>query len=206
MDTDAAVARAAEMAESGGRRILGIVGCPGAGKSTLAARIVATLGPDWAVSVPMDGFHLANSMLVDLGRRDCKGAADTFDAAGYVALLERLRDQHDDEVVYAPEFRRDLGEGIAGAIAVPCSVPLVVTEGNYLLHGDDAWREVAPLLHECWYVDVDDEVRLDRLIARHIHFGKTPDAAREWVMRSDEANAVVIKATRGRADHRVRVE
>ena len=93
--------------------------------------VVAELG-DRAVLVPMDGFHLAQPELVRLGRRDRMGAPDTFDAAGYAALLARLRAQ-DDEVVYAPEFRREIEEPIAGAIAVPPEVPLVVTEGNYLL-------------------------------------------------------------------------
>ncbi len=205
MDVGAAIGRATAMADAGARRILGIAGCPGAGKSTLAAMITAALGPRRAVLVPMDGFHLANSTLIALGRRNRKGAPDTFDAAGYVALLARLRDQRAGEVVYAPEFRRDFGEGISGAIAVPGDVPLVVTEGNYLLHDAPVWAEVAPLLHECWYVDVGDEVRLERLLARHVHYGKTEQEAFEWVMRSDEANAALIRTTRRRADRHITV-
>ncbi len=200
---EAAVARAAGMSESGERRILGIAGCPGGGKSTLAAQVAAALGPTVATLVPMDGYHLANSALVALGRRHRKGAPDTFDAAGYVALLARLANR--EELVYAPEFLREIGEGITGAIAVSADVPLVVTEGNYLLYDDGAWARVRPLLDECWYVDVDDDLRLDRLIARHIHFGKTPDEAREWVMRSDEANAAAIRTTRHRADYLIAV-
>src|SRR4051812_24416964 len=158
----------------------------------VAAHVQATL-------VPMDGFHLAQSELVRLGRRDRMGAPDTFDAAGYVALLRRLRG-HDEDVVYAPEFRREVEEPIAGAIAVPRSVALVVTEGNYLLLGDDGWAAVRPLLDEVWYVDVDEDLRLERLIARHVAFGKTPEAARAWVMRSDQPNAERVAATRERAD------
>jgi pantothenate kinase len=196
-DIDTLLERARRLA-SGDRRILGIAGPPGGGKSTLASVVVDALG-DAAVLVPMDGFHLAQPELVRLGRRDRMGAPDTFDVAGYVALLARLRAREDD-MVYAPEFRREIEEPIAGAIAVPRSVPLVVTEGNYLLAADGGWAGVRPLLDEAWYVEMDEDTRLRWLIQRHIDFGKTPDAARAWVMRSDQANAAVVAATRERAD------
>jgi pantothenate kinase len=192
------VARARELVARGGRRILGIAGPPGGGKSTVARAVVAELG-DVARLVPMDGFHLAQAELVRLGRRDRMGAPDTFDAAGYVALLRRLRG--DEPVVYAPEFRREIEEPIAGAIAVPRAVPLVVTEGNYLL----LWPEIKPLLDETWYVQTDEELRVQRLIQRHIQFGKTPDYARAWVMRSDERNAELVAATAHTADVLVRL-
>jgi pantothenate kinase len=128
-------------------------------------------------------------------------ALDTFDGAGYVALLRRLRSAH--EVVYAPEFRREIEEPIAGA--VPPDVPLVITEGNYLLVDEPPWAEVRELLDEAWYVVQDEETRLRLLIARHVEFGKTPGHAREWVMRSDQRNAALIEATRGRADALVRI-
>ena len=202
-DPDAVVTRARELSAGARRAVLGIVGPPGGGKSTLAETVVAALGAEAAL-VPMDGFHLAQGELVRLGRRDRMGAPDTFDAAGYVALLERLR-ANADEVVYAPAFRREIEEPIAGAIPVGRSVPLIVTEGNYLLVDDGDWARVRPLLDECWYVEMDEETRLSRLIGRHIEFGKTPDAAREWVMRSDQANAAVSAATRDRADVIVRL-
>jgi pantothenate kinase len=159
---------------------------------------VAELG-EQARLVPMDGFHLAQAELVRLGRRDRMGAPDTFDAAGFAALLRRLRS--DEEVVYAPEFRREIEEPIAGAIAIPRAVSLVVTEGNYLL----LWPEVRPLLDECWYVETDEELRVQRLIQRHIEFGKTPEYARAWVMRSDERNAELVARTAERADALVRL-
>ena len=196
-DIDTLIARARGLAAAGSRAILGIAGAPGGGKSTLADKVVAALG-DAAVLVPMDGFHLAQPELVRLGRRDRMGAPDTFDACGYVALLARLRSPY--EVVYAPEFRREIEEPIAGAIAVSPEVPLVVTEGNYLLVDDGDWAAVRPLLDEAWYVDMDEATRLDWLIARHVAFGKSPEAARAWVMRSDQANAAVVAATRERAD------
>ena len=197
-DTTAAIQRARELAQQGTRKILGIAGPPGGGKSTVARAVVAELG-DQARLVPMDGFHLAQAELVRLGRRDRMGAPDTFDAAGYAALLRRLRS--DEPVVYAPEFRREIEEPIAGAIAVPSTVPLVVTEGNYLL----LWPEIKPLLDEAWYVETDEELRVERLIQRHIEFGKTPEYARAWVMRSDERNAELVARTAEHADHLVRL-
>ncbi len=197
-DTTAAIERARALANQGTRRILGIAGPPGGGKSTVARAVVAELG-DRARLVPMDGFHLAQAELVRLGRRDRMGAPDTFDAAGYAALLLRLRS--DEAVVYAPEFRREIEEPIAGAIAVPNTVPLVVTEGNYLL----LWPEIKPLLDEAWYVETDEELRVQRLIQRHIEFGKTPEYARAWVMRSDERNAELVAKTASAADHLVRL-
>src|SRR3954462_3288024 len=197
-DQQQLIVRARALAERGGRRILGIAGPPGGGKWTGARAVVAELG-DAARLVPMDGFHLAQAELVRLGRRDRMGAPDTFDSAGYAALLKRLRGE--EPVVYAPEFRREIEEPIAGAIAVPRTVALVVTEGNYLL----LWPEIKPLLDETWYVQTDEELRVQRLIQRHIQFGKTPEYARAWVTRSDERNAELVATTAAAADVLVRL-
>jgi pantothenate kinase len=140
---------------------------------------------------------------VRLGRRERMGAPDTFDAAGYAALLTRLKS--DEPVVYAPEFRREIEEPIAGAIAVPSTVPLVVTEGNYLLLQDERWAPIRDLLDETWYVETDEELRVQRLIQRHIQFGKTPEYARAWVLRSDERNAALVARTAETADVLVRL-
>lgn len=187
----------------GGRALLGVTGAPGAGKSTFAARLAAAVGP--AVVVPMDGFHLAQAELDRLGRADRKGAPDTFDAAGFVALLDRLRTQRPEEVVYAPTFDRHLEEPIAGALPIAPDVRLVVVEGNYLLHDDGAWAGVASQLDECWYVEIDEQVRVDRLIARHVAHGRSATAAREWTLGTDQRNATVIAGTRPRADVVVRL-
>jgi pantothenate kinase len=195
--------RARRLVEPGTRRILGITGAPGSGKSTLASTLVAALAPH-AVLVPMDGFHLANAQLVRLGRRDRKGAADTFDAAGYVALLRRLRDPA-ELLVYAPEFRRAIEEPIACAIPVSRDVPLVVTEGNYLLVDEGPWSAVGQLLDEAWFLEPGEEVRIERLVARHVEFGKSPAEARAWSLGTDQRNAELVQATRGRADLIVRL-
>jgi pantothenate kinase len=194
--------RARRLADGGGRRILGITGPPGAGKSTLAEALATALGRQ-ARLVGMDGFHLAEAELRRLGRRDRKGAPDTFDALGYVALLRRLR-AADEQVVYAPHFDRSLEEAIAGSVPVPREVPLVITEGNYLLVGETPWSAVRPLLDECWYVEPDEAERLERLVARHQRFGRSPAEARERSWGSDQRNAEVIAATRRYADLVVR--
>lgn len=185
--------------DSGRRHLVGLVGPPGVGKSTLARLIVDSMPSGLAQLVPMDGFHLANAELARLGRGARKGAPDTFDSAGYVALLRRLRDQGADEVVYAPAFHREIEEPVAGAIAVLPGTRLVITEGNYLLLDRDGWGEVAALLDECWYVDGDADRRRERLRARHRQFGRSPEQAADWVVRTDEPNARLIESTRARA-------
>ncbi|MBB3180054.1 nucleoside/nucleotide kinase family protein [Variovorax sp. Sphag1AA] len=199
------LARIDRLLAGGQRRLLGLVGAPGSGKSTLAQALLDALPPGRAQVVPMDGFHLANVELRRLGRADRKGAPDTFDSAGYVALLRRLREQR-EEIVYAPEFRREIEEPIAGAIAVLPQTQLVITEGNYLLLDEGAWAGAAPLLDEAWYVDVDDELRRERLIRRHEQFGRSRDAAIAWVENTDEPNARRIAATRSRAQHVIRID
>jgi pantothenate kinase len=198
LTVDGAVRRARDLASAGRRAIVGITGAPGSGKSTLAERIAADLGGAVQV-VGMDGFHLAQRELERLARADRKGAIDTFDADGYVALLRRLRTPG-PEVVYAPLFRRDLEEPIACAVPVAPDVGLVVTEGNYLLVPDGPWAAVRGLLDEAWYVDAADDVRLRRLIDRHVAFGRSPEDARAWALGPDARNAGLIASTRQRAD------
>jgi len=177
-----------------GTRLLGITGAPGAGKSTLAAWLHQRLG---LPVVPMDGFHYADVELVRRGLRDRKGAPETFDAEGYAALLRRIRAGEPD--VVAPMFERGLEQPLAGAIPVP-SAGTVVTEGNYLLLDEPRWRAVRAELDVVWHLVMDEDLRVERLVARHVRFGKTPEAAREWVERVDGANARLVEAARDRAD------
>lgn len=200
--------RARSLVRGGHRALLGIAGGPGSGKTTLAENLVALLRRtppaglpplEWVAQLPMDGFHLADVELDRLGRRDRKGAPDTFDAAGYAALLRRLREDEDD-VIYAPAFERDLEQPIAGSIPIPRAARLVVTEGNYLLLDQGDWAHVRPRLHEVWYCDLDSDERVRRLVSRHERFGKDHVAAVAWVLGTDQRNADLIATTRSKAD------
>ncbi len=165
-----------------------------------AAPPEGTQGEDWVAHVPMDGFYLADVQLDRLGLRHRKGAPEPFDAAGYHCTLTRILQNDRAETVYAAGFERILEQPLAAAIAVPPEARLILTEGSYLLMDEGAWPRVRATMAEVWYVDVPDQVRRDRLVARHVRFGKTPDAAREWVDRSDEANAALVRALRSSAD------
>lgn len=152
----------------------------------------------------MDGFHLANRELDRLGRRERKGAPDTFDVGGYADLLRRLRAS--SSTVYAPVFDRDFDESIGSATPVDPQTPLIVTEGNYLLLPSGEWPEVRATLDEVWFLDVPEETRTKRLLNRHSRFGKSPEAAAEWVKRVDQPNAELIDAVRSHANLIVRIE
>ena len=208
-----AAAALAAAATPGNRKVLGVTGAPAAGKSTLAAALVDALGPSVAVAVPMDGFHLSDQTLAARGRLEAKGAPDTFDAGGYAALLERLRTA--TAVVHVPRFDRHLEESIGSAVPVDPGVPLVVTEGNYLLLDaevaaragveleDDlltAWAAARAQIDQVWFVELDDAVRVQRLAARHVEHGRDPDAARARALGVDQANADLVAASRERAD------
>lgn len=194
----ALAARARRLIHPGRRRLLGLTGPPGAGKSTLAGALCATLTPA-AARVPLDGFHLANTVLAELGLAHRKGAPDTFDAAGFHVLLRRLRANQDD-VVYVPEFYRDLEEPIAAALRIPRTVPLIIVEGNYLLLDDGPWQGIAALFDEIWYLRPDDTTRRRRLVHRHQSHGRSASDARAWTHGNDEHNARLIASTQARAD------
>jgi pantothenate kinase len=202
---DHLTARAERLLEHERRVLIGIVGAPGSGKTTLAATLEGALNAGCEPSaprcrmVPMDGFHLSDAVLRRLGRLDRKGAIDTFDAWGYRSLLERVRSEV-DHLVFAPSFERDLEQPIAAGTMIEPSVQIVVTEGNYLLMESDPWPLVRATLDEVWFCKLPPVVRFERLVARHIEFGKPPERARRWVEEVDEPNARAVEATAGRAD------
>jgi pantothenate kinase len=194
---DDLAARVAALSANSARRVLvGIAGAPGSGKSALAEAVTVRLGGFPTVAhVPMDGFHLADVELARLGRADRKGAPDTFDVGGYAALLARIAA---GEAVWAPGFERILEQPIAQAIPVPESTRIVISEGNYLLLPQ--WQAVRQHFAEIWYCRLDERVRVARLVARHVQFGKAPQDAQRWVQRSDQRNAQVVAATEPEAD------
>jgi pantothenate kinase len=196
-DVELLASRLSALHRPGTRTVLGLTGPPGSGKSTTAARIVEATGP-LAVALPMDGFHLAQRELERLGRADRKGAPDTFDAAGFVALLRRLREPA-RATVYAPEFVRAIEDSIAGAIPVEARHDVVVVEGNYLLLDSGEWEPLGGLLDEVWYIEIAEKVRLERLLSRHVAYGRSPAEAEAWVLGNDEPNAELIRRSRPRA-------
>lgn len=185
--------------ENDSRVIIGLVGKPGSGKSTLSSYLLKKLPQESTALIPMDGFHLSNAQLALLGRSDRKGASDTFDAHGYAELLQRIKTDFTQEI-YFPIFHREIEESIAAEGVIHPHTSLVITEGNYLLLNEPGWSGVAPLLTECWFVDVANDRRMARLVARHIKFGKSVEEAHAWAHGTDQHNADLIEATRTKAD------
>lgn len=201
LNRESAFTRAVALASRGRRAILGITGAPAAGKSTYAKQLTAELvaaGHQVAL-VPMDGYHLAQAALEHLGLAAVKGAPQTFDGYGFVALLKRLKESP-DETIWAPRFDRSIEDSIAASIPVRPETTLVVTEGNYLLFDQVPWATGRALLDECWYIDLEDDLRHERLEARHRLFGRSPQEAYERTYGTDEANAKLIAATKPSAD------
>lgn len=192
---DALVKRAVQLLESPGRNVLGMAGAPASGKSTLSVALLSELElshPGAVVLVGMDAFHIGNRILDHRGLLGVKGAPHTFDVAGYVALLERLR--RAEETVYAPEFHRDIEDSLAHTVEIQPAVRLVITEGNYLLLPQEPWDRVRPLLDEAWFIHLDDEERRRRMLARHQRYGHSAAEATARTYGSDEANARLVNS------------
>ena len=203
---EAALARIQNHLENSSERVLiGIIGKPGAGKSTLSKFLMAKLPKEFVTVVPMDGYHLSNKVLKDLKRADRKGAPDTFDVAGFISLVKRIRTEQ-TQTIYYPIFDRAIEESIAAQGVVTSVTKVVIIEGNYLLHDDGGWEVCNDLLDESWMVDVDDDKRISRLISRHIAYGKDPEAAKAWAKGTDEVNAKLIERGRNRADFVVAID
>lgn len=185
------------------RTIIGIVGKPGGGKSTLSKFLLKGCDETLVSVLPMDGFHLSNKVLQSLGRLERKGAPDTFDVKGFTQLLARIaRDQSNP--IYYPIFDRSIEESIAAQGVVMPSTRVVIVEGNYLMHDRDGWQEISPLLDQSWYAYLDEDIRISRLISRHIAFGKDPESAKAWAKGSDQANAELIELSVARCDFLIR--
>ena len=196
---DSALERASMLENSSERFILGIVGKPGVGKSTFTDYLREHLSQDLLAILPMDGFHMSNEELLELGRRDRKGAPDTFDVASFTQTLAAIKESNGADIKF-PIFKREIEASIPDAGVIPAKATLIIVEGNYLLHDQSGWEQVGGYLDESWYLQVDDELRMQRLIARHIAFGKSPEDAKDWSEGTDEANARVIDKSESKAD------
>jgi pantothenate kinase len=186
------------------RTLIGIVGKPGAGKSTVVEAISKKFDSKLVSIIPMDGFHLSNEELITLGRRDRKGAPDTFDVEGFTSLIERVKTNNHVDHKF-PIFHREVEASIADEGMVPKESKIVVIEGNYLFSEEHNWSGVHPLLDHTWFIDINDEIRIERLIARHIRYGKTPEEAETWSRGSDETNARFIGLTAHRAENLIKL-
>jgi pantothenate kinase len=192
-----------ECASASKRTIIGIIGKPGGGKSTLSKYLLKGMDPKLVSVVPMDGFHLSNKVLKELGRSDRKGAQDTFDVNGFTTLIQRIK-MDSAEPIYYPIFDRSIEESIAAQGVVYPSTRVVIVEGNYLMHDKDGWQEISPLLDQSWYAFLDEDIRISRLISRHIAFGKDPESAKAWAKGSDQVNAELIEMGVERCDFLIR--
>jgi pantothenate kinase len=192
-----------ERAAASTRTIIGIIGKPGGGKSTLSKYLRKGMDPSLVSVVPMDGFHLSNKVLKELGKSDRKGAQDTFDVKGFTTLIERIKLDSADPIYY-PIFDRSIEESIAAQGVVYPSTRVVIVEGNYLMHDKDGWQEISSLLDQSWYAFLDEDLRISRLISRHIAFGKDPESAKAWAKGSDQVNAELIETGVGRCDFLIR--
>ena len=186
------------------RTLLGIIGEPGAGKSTLVEQIKEKFPGNSVAVLPMDGFHLSNKVLIERGIRNIKGAPQTFDALGFVALLERVKANLEEDI-FIPVFHREIEESIANEAVITSEVRVVIVEGNYLLFPEMSWGGVRKLLDMSYYIDLPQEIRIERLIARHEKYGKTSQEAHDWVMGSDEANARLIRETKELASKVIKI-
>lgn len=194
-------ARIDASAGSGRRFLTGIAGPPGAGKSTLAAALVAELEllrPGRTALVPMDGFHFDNVVLEPRGWLPRKGAPHTFDAAGFAACLARIRAGSEDVAV--PVFDRAADLARAGAAIVAANCEIVVVEGNYLLLDESPWTGARACLDLTVLLDVPEPVLLDRLVQRWLDHGLAPDAARTRAEANDIPNARLVLERSVKAD------
>ena len=184
--------------------LLGVVGKPGVGKSTFTQNMLDVLKSDRVVVVPMDGFHLSNEELISLGRRERKGAPDTFDVESFTSLIKRVKSDSNVDHKF-PIFHREIEASIEDEGMVLKESKVVVIEGNYLFSDDHNWDGIYPLLDHTWFIEIADEVRIKRLIARHIRYGKTPEEAEVWSRGSDETNARFIDLTAYRAENLIKL-
>ena len=163
------------------RTLVGIVGKPGAGKSTVVEQIEKKYRPDQVSIIPMDGFHLSNEELISLGRRERKGAPDTFDVEGFISLIERVKIDHSIDHKF-PIFHREIEASIADEGIVPKGSKVLVIEGNYLFSEEHSWSKVYPLLDHTWFIEIDDEISLATFVTEmEDRFGKMPIEVQDMI-------------------------
>lgn len=199
-DRHAAIAsRVADLSHGRPRTVVAVAGPPASGKSTLADELAATLNASGITAkvVPMDGFHLDNTILKERGLFVRKGAPETFDAEGFIALVRQLKT---GKAVSIPLFDRQNDISVADADTVSTDCNVVIIEGNYLLFGEPPWNRLAGL----WDLSISLEVPADqlrnRLVKRWINHGMTPQAALARTVSNDLPNAERVRKSSLPAD------
>lgn len=189
----------ADLRNANGRTLVAVAGPPASGKSYLADALATELcNLDLrAVAVPMDGFHLDNVILDEMDLRARKGAPETFDAAGFLHAMRRLRNEAE---VILPRFDRRRDIAIAGAVRIAAEDEIAVIEGNYLAFDAPVWRDLAPLWDFSCYLDIGEDVLLERLIRRWLDHGHTQVEAEARARGNDLANARRVRAALGKVD------
>ncbi|MEP2095833.1 nucleoside/nucleotide kinase family protein [Roseibium sp.] len=187
--------------QDAGRSLIAIAGAPASGKSTLATDLTKALRQAGRQTqlIPMDGFHLDNSVLQGRGLLKRKGAPETFDAVGFLVLMQRLK--AGGEIVY-PTFDRARDLSVAGAAVLDADCDLAVVEGNYLLFDEAPWRSLAGLWDISIWCDTPESVLLERCVQRWLDHDHTPEEARARAEGNDMANARRIIGARLPADVR----
>ncbi|MBO9406532.1 AAA family ATPase [Shimia sp. R9_1] len=198
-DLDALVAAIAAAPRKGARRVVAVAGAPASGKSTLAEEIAARLrAAGSAVQVvPMDGFHMDNQDLVDLRLLARKGAPNTFDVEGFVALAGQLSQ---GGVQAYPTFDRARDVTIPGGGAVSAQCDTVVVEGNYLLFDAPVWRALSDIWDVSVFLSVPEEELRRRLVERWLTHGLSQEQAEQRAEENDLTNARLVQSQRLHAD------
>jgi pantothenate kinase len=196
---EALAQRIACLPQTSGRQMIAVAGAPASGKSTLALGLteaVKSAGRSASI-IPMDGFHLDNMELERRGLFARKGAPETFDAAGFIALMRRIK--AGNEVVF-PRFDRARDLAIAGADVIEADCDVAIVEGNYLLFDEPPWRSLAPLWDLSVWFDVPETVLIERCTHRWLDHDHSPEAAQARAEGNDLANARRIIRARLPAD------